>query len=195
MSVVVGAAAFVASYVFIEAGLLISAALGIAGIIGGYLMFAQKKIDPRLVELARTHGITEEKLKKIIKHGKKKLREMKKLADQAETESMKQQIMRIYDITEKIYEDFKVDPKDIKAARQFLNYYLDATLSIISQYIDVSQGVDDPKKEKTRKKIEKLLANMETTFEKQLKKLYEDDYLNLDTEIDVLEKSIKLDGL
>ena len=48
---------------------------------------------------------------------------------------------------------------------------------------------------KTLNKVIKVLDSIEKAFEKQLMQLYDDDFLDLDTEIKILEKSIQADGL
>lgn len=196
LSVVAGAGiAALFSFVF-GFELLISAIFGIGSFLGSLLLLAPKKIDPVLEELARMHGITPGKLKSIIKDGRKKVRKMRHYAKKIESEKVNKKIEDICCIVENIYKDFEHDPKDVKAARQFLNYYLDATLKIIMQYYNLSKQPSLTETEqKTFKKVEKTLNTIEKTFEQQLKKLYEDDFFDLDTEIEVLEKTMKLDTM
>ena len=196
LSAAVGVGLFSFFSVILEAGIVLSALFGLGGLIGSFLSFAPKKIDPKLQELFKLHGISPEKIKRIVRGGKKKLRKMRKFKEIIEKADVQSTIEEICVTTEKIFDDFKHDPKDVKAARQFLNYYLDATLKVIEQYYVLSkQPSHTDKEEETLKKVERTLGSIAIAFEQQLKKLYEDDFLDLDSEIDLLEKTIKLDGV
>jgi 5-bromo-4-chloroindolyl phosphate hydrolysis protein len=147
------------------------------------------------VDLARVHGISPEKLNNIIRNGRKKLRKIKKLAMGIDDGSVRGKILDIHEVARKIFENFKKDPKDVKYARQFLNYYLDTVIKIIIQYTDLlGKNISSDDKE-TLKRAEEMLTVIEETFTKQLGKLYEDDFLDLDSELKVLEKTIKYDGV
>ncbi len=194
-SVLIGAVSFLAFFTLFEAGFLASLLLSLAGAAGGFLLFTPREIDPEFAELERIYGITPSVLKKTINYGNKKLKKMRLLKDQIDEKSVRDRVEKIARLTERIFEDFKKDPKDIKAARQFLNYYLDATLNIIEKYRELSKMKSDPDREKTIRKVNDLLLSVERAFENQLHQLYNDDFLDLDTEISVLEKAIKQDGL
>ncbi len=65
----------------------------------------------------------------------------------------------------------------------------------MKQYYILSGTKTDEKKKETLKEVEKLMGRIEKAFENQLTKLYDDDFINLDTEIRVLENAVKHDGL
>ncbi len=191
LSIICGAAAFALFYSVFEIGILISLLAGAGGLLGSFLVTASQQIDPRIEEIARKHNIDTGTLRKVVRNGRNRIRKMKKLALEAENEQVKTKIEKIYMVTEKIYEDFESDPKDMRVARQFINYYLDTTIRIIEQYIALSKQENDENK-KILKKAESVLDLIAKNFENQLQKLYEDDFLDLDTEVEVLEKSMKL---
>jgi 5-bromo-4-chloroindolyl phosphate hydrolysis protein len=194
-SALVGAATFVLFSILFEAGILISTIFAIAGFLGTTLVFTPKKVDPEMKRLEEIYGITPRKIRSIVGKGKRKIKKMKKIAQTIDNPKIQERIHNISGITEKIFLNFTKDPKDVKAARQFLNYYLDATIKIIKQYSVLSKMNTDKKNREVLKKAEDLLGTIEKTYEEQLQKLYEDDFLDLDTEIQVLERSIKLDGI
>jgi len=190
-----GIALFALFFNFIEAGILLSFIFAIAGILGSFLLFTPKHINPELEKLAETYGITPDMIKKITKSGKKKIAKMRRVSRKTDDETVKEKIENICIIIEKIFKDFEHDPKDVKAARQFLNYYIDATLKIVQQYSLLSKKSPDSGREKTLRDVEESFAKIEKAFENQLNKLYDDDFLDLDAEISVLKKSIDSDGL
>ncbi len=195
VSSIIGAGIFFVFFSLFDAGLLIAAGGALAGLIGSALFLSPKKINKKLVELEKVHGVTPAQLEKIQSKGKKKIRKMQRMARKVESETVKERILDIVAVAKQIFENFEYDPKDVRAARQFLNYYLDATIRIMDKYVTLSGYEADSDNSKTLEKVEEMMVTIENAFQKQLLKLQDDDYLDLDTEISVLEKSIKVDGL
>jgi 5-bromo-4-chloroindolyl phosphate hydrolysis protein len=195
MSALIGTSVLLLFSVIFEAGALLSSLFGMASFIGGTLLFSRSSFSRKLEDLEKIHGIKPDKVKRVIKEGRKKIRVIKRMAKKTEDKSIRDQILAIHSVARKIFDNFEYDPKDIKAARQFLNYYLDATIKIIEQYSILSDMKTDEKKKETLKEVEKLMGRIEKAFENQLTKLYDDDFINLDTEIRVLENTVKHDGL
>jgi 5-bromo-4-chloroindolyl phosphate hydrolysis protein len=194
-SILLGSAIFMFFHLLVEAGAVLASAFGLAAALGGFLLLNPKKWDPEIAKLAQVYGITPDVIEKTIKKGGKKLRAMRKYAETIDKQSVRKSIERIGETAEKIFQNFKHDPKDIKAARQFLNYYLDSTIKIIRQYAMLSQKGGGSGNAETLKKAEEVLGTIEKAFEKQLATLYDDDFLDLDAEISVLDKSMKMDGM
>lgn len=193
ISAAISSGVFSLLFLVVDAGTLISVILGGTAFAGGALLFSPEKIDPMFEELAREHGITPGQLKKILKNGKTKIQILRDSAGNIKESAIKSEIIKIAGTAEKIFQDFSRDPKDIKAARQFITYYLDAAINVIKQYSDLSDNAPD--KKAFQAKVTELLKTINTSFETQLKKLYEDDFLNLAVEMKVLEKTIKSEGL
>ncbi|MFC1670250.1 5-bromo-4-chloroindolyl phosphate hydrolysis family protein [Spirochaetota bacterium] len=195
LSSIVGAAFFCLFYLIFEASILLSSLFMLGGLIGGFLFFNPKKIDPELEELMSLHGITPKMVKGIIKKGRKKLAKMRRITKKAEDKAVRYKMENICHVVEKVFEDFEEDPKDIKGAKQFLNYYLDATLQIMDKYAVLSKNISNKERKKSLKKVEKLMGDIEEAFENQLSRLYDDDFLHLDSEVKVLEKTLEMEGL
>jgi len=166
----------------------IAAGLGLAAFIGSSFLFAGKNKELDIV----VNGITREKYNEIIQQGKDKLKMLASFISQVQDVAIKKKIKEISDIVEKIFLDIEKDPKDIKPAREFLSYYLDTTLNILNKYTEISgQNIRSKKIDDTLKKVEDLLDAIKVAFEKQLEKLLNDDILDLDSDIKVLEQTIK----
>ncbi len=194
-AIALGAAAFFAFFWLFEAGALVSLLFGVGGFFGGYLLLAPRTIDPEFAELERVYGITPSMIKKTVAEGSTKVKKMRALLGKVDDADVRGTIGAIIEHTEHIFLDLKKDPKDIKAARQFLAYYLDATINIIEKYIALSHMRSSGDREKTIGKVRDLLQSVEAAFRKQLDQLYNDDFLDLDAEITVLENVIRQDGL
>jgi 5-bromo-4-chloroindolyl phosphate hydrolysis protein len=105
-------------------------------------------------------------------------------------------ILEICTTANDIFDDFVKDPKDIKIARRFILYYLDTTERIVAKYYQLSKSPylsDDAKN--TLNNVESTLVMIKDTFRKQLKKLTENDVLDLDAEVKVLKNTIKQEGI
>jgi len=99
-------------------------------------------------------------------------------------------------VADSIFDDFIKDPKDVRAARKFIDYYLETTLKIVLLYTELSaKSVYSDQEKQVLEKAEQILKQIEDTFHKQLGKLQEDDYLDLATELDVLEMTMKSEGI
>lgn len=97
---------------------------------------------------------------------------------------------------EKILAEIRRDPADLKRSRQFLSYYLDATINIITKYATLSsQRVDDESIGESLSRTERMLDTINLAFEKQLARLLSNDVMDLDTELTLLEKTIEMEGL
>jgi len=193
ISALISSGVFSLLFVVVDAGTLISALLGGAAFAGGALLFAPEKLDPIFEEAAKSHGISPKQLKSIISGGRKKVKTLNRLAEKVSEPDIKDSILQVSATAAKIFSNFRKDPKDIKASRQFITYYLDAVINVITQYTALPETA--PGKKEFQKKVRDLLKTADNSFNKQLERLYEDDYLNLDTEMNVLEKTLKSEGM
>ena len=125
-----------------------------------------------------------------------KVKVLKDLEAKITNKVVTQKIEGIIEVVEKIFDDLKKDPKDVKTARQFLIYYLDATINILERYHSIcSTNISSIEIKKSLDNVESLLDTIKDGFEKQLIKLLNDDILDLDTEIKLLDQTMKSEGL
>jgi 5-bromo-4-chloroindolyl phosphate hydrolysis protein len=189
---VIGGILFCIFSFFLNFNFFISIGIGLAGLIAGSLIFTGKNKEIEFI----SEGIDKKQYNEIIQSGADKLKTLKTYIEKIKTKEVKDKVNAINTVVEKIIDDIKKDPKDVKLAKQFLNYYLDTTILILNKYIDISsQDMKSKKIKDTLVKVENLLDTIKAAFEKQLEKLYSDDLLNLDTEIQVLEQTFKVEGL
>lgn len=99
-------------------------------------------------------------------------------------------------LTGKIIADVRQDNPDYKAAGRFLNYYGDTAIRIATIYRDVaSHGIDSPELRQMTAKVERNLDILSTAFKKHLVQLQENNFMDLDTELSVLESTLKMEGM
>lgn len=141
-------------------------------------------------------GITRGELKNIVRNGKEQVKRIEDIALKIMKHNVRIDILEICTTANDIFDDFIRDPKDIKVARRFTLYYLDTTERIVTKYYQLSNAPylsDDAKA--TLKNVENTLLMIKDTFRKQLKKLTENDVLDLDAEVKVLQNTIKQEGI
>lgn len=133
ISAAISSGIFSLLFIVVDAGTLISALLGGAAFAGGALLFAPEKIDPAFAAAAKDIGIDPKQIKSIISGGKKKIKLMKGFTEKIEDTEINTGIIKVSATAENIFRNFQKDPKDIKAARQFITYYMDAVINVLQQ--------------------------------------------------------------
>lgn len=124
------------------------------------------------------------------------LGEIKRLNDDIDDEVMSRKIDRIGEITGKIFAYQKQHPNRAGQLRSFLNYYLPTTLKILKAYARMEeQGIEGENIRSAKERIEGMMDKVVEGFEKQLDKLFQDDAMDIATDVQVLEQMLEKDGL
>ena len=124
------------------------------------------------------------------------LREIRRLNDDIDDPEMSRKIDRIGEITSKIYGYAKQNPGKEGQLRSFLNYYLPTTLKILRAYARLEdQGVEGENIRTAKKRIEGMMDKVVDGFEKQLDRLFEVDTMDINADVEVLERMLEKDGL
>jgi 5-bromo-4-chloroindolyl phosphate hydrolysis protein len=195
-ALLLGGGIFAACFWLLKIGLVWCIVLGVVGyLITAGQLFSRKIKKGSRIELT---GIDKKKLADTLEEGRLRLREMRSYTSKIRDYRVRKKANGVYQAASDIFENFKDDPRDIKKARQFLNYYFDSAITILKKYIELKDKkikIDSPELEETLSKVESTLDTVKTAFEKQLAKLQENDVMDLDIEIEVLKKTLQAEGL
>ncbi len=132
---------------------------------------------------------------KAVREGTKRLRNIRSQTRLVPDNEVAAKIQDICKTGLEIFDYLQKNPDDLTKAKQFINYYLDATEKIVTQYIEfINRKEKSGEIEQAIANVEGVLDSIKNTYSKQLHNLLEDDLLDLNTEIKVLEKTIKLEG-
>jgi 5-bromo-4-chloroindolyl phosphate hydrolysis protein len=195
ISGVVGGFVLLFFFFLLHETLLISGAFGLAGLIGAYVLTHAFKPKKELSFNLR-NPVTTEDLNRTLRDGDEKIQLLQSYSTKLTDPKVREKLTDITEIVRDIYGNFKRDPKNIKYARQFLSYYLDTTIKIVKKYSDLAaQDIDTPEIRETLTRAENMLATIERAFEKQKAKLLTDDVMDLDVEIEMLEKTFAAEDL
>lgn len=124
------------------------------------------------------------------------LLEIKQINDAIADHDMSYKIDRIGEITAKILEYQRKNPSRAGQLRSFLGYYLPTTLKILRAYARLeSQGIEGENIRSAKQRIEGMMDKVVEGFEKQLDKLFQDDAMDITTDVEVLERMLDKDGL
>lgn len=94
---------------------------------------------------------------------------------------------------DKILSALKADPTRISSARMFLQYYLPTQKSILTKYHQIAEsGVAHAD---LKEKVLAHLTDIKTATDKQLENIYENDMMDISAEMELMNISIKEDGL
>lgn len=195
VSGLVGGMVLLLFFFFLHNSVLVSLVSGLIGFGGTYtVLYAFKPKDDLYIDLG--NPVTAEELSRTLKQGDDQIKQLKYYESQVADRDVKEKLDRITGTVRDIFSIFKKDPKDIKQARQFLSYYLDTTIKIVKKYSELSaQRVNSPQMKLTLGKAENMLDSIAIAFDKQKEKLLSDDVMDLDVEIQTLEKTFNAEDL
>ena len=124
------------------------------------------------------------------------LAEIRAVNDSIPDPVMSAKIDRIEEITGKILDYQRKYPAKAGQLRNFLNYYLPTTLKILRAYAQLEeQGIEGENISAAKARIEGMMDKVVEGFEKQLDKLFQNDALDISSDVAVLEKMLENDGL
>jgi len=151
---------------------------------------------PKTEEKPKEESTGNPELDKMLKDGRMAIAEMKRLDDNIADPGISADIVRLEQISEKIFEEVKRDPKKLPKIRRFMDYYLPTTLKLLNSYDRMSAtGVSGENIDTTLAKVEGMMRTIVAAFEKQLDSLYGADALDISTDITVLETMMAREGL
>ena len=109
---------------------------------------------------------------------------------------VRKKINELMRITDKITQDAIADPSDIPQIKKFMNYYLPTTIKLLNAYDRMSaQGIEGENLDKSMKSINEMLDAAIEAFKKRLDSLFEDQALDIETDIKVMNTMLAREGL
>lgn len=189
-----GGGIFFLFFVFLNLHLLPSITAAIISYIAAFFIFAKARKSYELK--INTGSIDEKNVRKILLEVKDKLNEIKVHSTAIKNGKIKNKIDEIANVVQKMYSNFEKDPEDIRKARQFILYYLESTAKIIRLYVELSSQDSNSKEIKASlERAETVLDVILHAFQVQHSRLLSNDVMDFNTEIEVLEKTLKMESM
>lgn len=136
-----------------------------------------------------------EALDKMLADGRLAISEMRRLDDSIKDEKISSDIVKLEEVSERIFAKVKAEPQKLPQIRKFMNYYLPTTLKLLNAYDRMADiGVEGENITSTKSGVEGIMDNIVKAFEKQLDSLYGDQAMDISTDITVLENMMAREG-
>ena len=133
---------------------------------------------------------------KMLKESRMAISEMKRLDDNIADPGISADIVRLEQVSQKIFDEVKRDHTKLPKIRRFMDYYLPTTLKLLNSYDRMSEtGISGENIDGTLAKVEGMMRTIVAAFEKQLDSLYGAEAMDISTDITVLETMMAREGL
>ncbi len=172
-------------------GLLVTIALSAAAGFGSKALFPGRDVEVK-DEIKTGDAALDEEIAK----GRQRLENLSKTNEAIQHQEITRNLNRINAAGEEMFKDLARDRKDVVHVRRFLNYYLPTTEKLMEQYRILQESSTKGENiTSAMGRIENSTGMIADAFEKCLDKLYADDELDIDAEIQVMKTMLTGDNL
>ena len=141
--------------------------------------------DPKRAQLYET-----------LKEGNQYLRKIREVNHALPGEEISRKLSRLELVTEKIFLQVEQQPECLPDSRRLMNYYLPTTLKLVTAYQKFEeQPVQGSNIIEAKKEILDALDTAGIAFENLLNKLFQDDAMDISTDISAMETILSQEGL
>lgn len=145
---------------------------------------------------AAQNDVVDEELAKAIATGKEYIQQIRKANDDIPGEEISRKLDRLETIISKIFVCVEQHPEKLAEIRKFMEYYLPITSKLVNAYKEFdSQPIQGENIKNSKKEIEATLDTIDLAFEKLLDSLYEDEAMEVASDISVLNALFAQEGL
>ncbi|MBR3841468.1 MAG: 5-bromo-4-chloroindolyl phosphate hydrolysis family protein [Erysipelotrichales bacterium] len=164
--------------------------------IGEYFILTKvlpkEKIVEEYLEAPNTGNL---ELDEVLTLGNNYLEAIRKANEAIKDEALSKDIESIEATALKIFKAVENRPKELGKIRKFISYYLPTTIKLLNAYAEFEgQDLKVENIEKSMTSIKNSVSMITSSFEKLLNSIYEDDMLDITTDIAVYEKMVSVDG-
>ncbi len=192
LAAVLGVGIFVVLNVVLKVPFLLAAILAL--ILHGT---ARKSLDPtRSVGRVKVDFAKYDAEKRhILQEASADLRNIDTVLKQIQSPDIRTRGRRVYETGNRIIEYVTKYPEKITIARRFFNYYLETASSILVKYLDIQKTrIQTQEIRQLGERTSQALEILETAFEKQFGKLMVDEIMDIESDINLLETTLKMEG-
>jgi len=192
LAAVLGIGIFVVLNVVLKVPFLLAAILAL--ILHGT---ARKSLDPtRSVGRVKVDFAKYDAEKRhILQEASADLRNIDTVLKQIQSPDIRTRGRRVYETGNRIIEYVTKYPEKMTIARRFFNYYLETASSILVKYLDIQKTrIQTQEIRQLGERTAQALEILETAFEKQFGKLMVDEIMDIESDINLLETTLKMEG-
>lgn len=132
----------------------------------------------------------------LLREGETAVEEMTRIRDAISERDIKVKIDSLIDVTDKIFKDVIEDRSDYRQIHRFASFYLPTTMKLLHAYERFGRaGATGDNIEGTLRRIDTALDQILESYKKQYDALFQNQALDIETDIEVLEQMLKKEGL
>lgn len=177
-------------------------ALAVGGLLGAVVRVMAQGLDTTQNQktpesLKKVQGDTgDPEVDALLEKGREMIAEIRRENDLIPEKGLSDKLDTLENQCAEIFRAVYDKPHKASQIRKFMEYYLPTTLKMVRGYRMLGErGVTGQDATDARNRIADALGVVLQGCDKMLDKLYQDDVLDLATDIDVLEQMLKRDGL
>lgn len=171
----------------------------VAAVVGAVLfVILDRKIPAKeeLVEINLSTGVADaDTIIEKIAAMREKLAQCAELAARGGDKEVRGAAESVSAAAERISKHLRQSPEDAGRLRSFANYYIPTTEKLALAYSKIQGGAVGENATRTRQSIINALELIEKAFSAQLDRLYDDDALDISSDVAVLEAMMKNENL
>lgn len=156
----------------------------------------QKRLEEERQRQIAKNAPPQEAPSAVVREGQGYIRQIKEANDAIPNEEISAKLYRMETITTQIFGYVEKHPNKLPEIRKFMNYYLPTTLKLVNAYREFdAQTVSGNNIVGTKKEIQEILDTINVAFENLLDSLFEDDAMDISSDISALNIMLAQDGL
>jgi len=137
----------------------------------------------------------DEKVDALFAEGETAVTEMRKLRETIPTDSVRQKVDELIDIIDKIFKKLLAEPSVYNQVKRFADFFLPTSVKLLHAYDRFGQsGVTGENITGTMERIDTALDMTLDSYKKFFDSLFENQALDIETDISVLETMLKKEG-
>lgn len=158
----------------------------------GRLLKEQEEQEKRRIE----SDPVQKELSQVLTEGQHYVKEIRRLNDEILGEDISNQLDKMEEIIASIFELVKRKPEKISELRKLMQYYLPMTIKVVTTYRDFeNERIPSEQLEESKREIRETLDKVIDAFAALREKMFQEDVLDVSTDLDVLEAMMSQEGL
>lgn len=156
-----------------------------------YDRYFQKMLEERHRVKSRTKEISE-----MLEVGEQYITKLQGYSSLIKDKNISKKLVTMQNVVSMIFHEIDVNPNQARSLGMFLNYYLPTTEKLLDTYVTLDEkGISGNNVTRTKKEIEEAINTILVAFERILEKLYEEQEMDIASDIEAMELSMKQEGL
>ena len=160
-----------------------------------FQVFGAESLEDKKKPLEEGHKKELSEYEKLIKDANEKLDTIYSCFNESKDGEVQVQAGKLYERGLEILSYLKDHPEKISKASRFLSYYLETAANICDKYREIEKrGLVNEDTEKATENAKRAMVLLEKAFDNEFMKLIADDLIDIETDMKVLENSMKWDN-